>query len=193
MIKRFFKNNFNLFYSRLRLQKGFMLAEVLVVIAISLLFTIVVMVNHKENQKKVILQRAAHKLAQDIRVTQEMVLSGRECQECGGTEPNGYGIYFEEGSDEYTLYADMNGNEAYNGPSNDSVIEKVYLEEGVFIKSIDPASTAVSIHFLPPDPKIIMNSDAGSSDLTTIEIALTDDPTETKTINVNTVGLIEID
>jgi len=193
MIKRFFKNNFNLFCSKLKFQKGLMLAELLIVIAISLLLTLAVVVNNKEGQKKVLLERGAHKLAQDIRVTQEMAISGRECPKCGGTEPNGYGLYFEPGSDEYTIYADMDGNEAYNGPSSDSPIEKIYLERGIFIKSVDPASTEVSVHFLPPDPKIIINLDGGSSNLITIEIALTADPIKTKTITVNTVGLIEID
>ena len=193
MIKRFFKNNFNQFCPKLKFQKGFMLAELLTVVAIILALTLVVMVNHREGQRKAILQRAAHKLAQDIRTAQEMAVSGRECPECGGTEPNGYGIYFETGSDEYTIYADMNGNEAYNGPSNDSPIEKIYLETGTFIKSINPVSAEASIHFLPPDPKIIMNLDGGSSNSITIEIALTASPIKTKTISLNTVGLIEID
>lgn len=195
MVKKFFKDSFNLFYPKLRFQKGLMLLEVLIVVAIILVLTSIVMVSYREGQKKVILERVSHKLAQDIRTAEEMVLSGRECPECGGTEPNGYGIYFEENLDEYLLYADMNGNDFYseNDVPPDAIIEIISLEKGVFIKNIDPAPDKVSINFVPPDPKITMKWEGGGDNQTTITIALEADDTKTKTIRVNTAGLIEID
>jgi len=197
MKKRFFKNSFNLIYSKLRFEKGFMLAEVLIVIAIILVFTSVIMVNHREGQKKVLLERAAHKLAQDIRVTEEMALSGRECLGCGKV-PDSYGIYLEKDSDEYAIYADMNGNELYDSPSADRIIETISLERGVFIKAIDPipavdpAPDNICINFIPPDPEITMKWEGDQTTQIIITIALTADPTKTKTINVNVAGLINI-
>ena len=208
MIKRFFKNNFNLFYSKLRFQKGFMLAEVLVVIAISLLFTLVVMVNYKEGQKKVILQRAAHKLAQDIRAVQEMALSGRECPvlgECGGQIPTGYGIALRITGDNslYSLYADTAEPWEFYSEEDDKTIEVIQLEKDLVIKSISiryigdlpiyPNRTC--LNFKPPDPLITIKpaSNQPSRDIAEITLGFKSGSSDTKKITVNTVGLIEID
>lgn len=194
MKKRFFKNSFNLISSKLRPEKGFMLAEVLIVVAIIIVFTSVIMINHKEGQKRVLLERAAHKLAQDIRVAEEMTLSGRECPECGGVDSESYGIYFEiDTPEQYIIYADKNGNEVYNPPPDDADIEIIALEKGVFIKNIDPNPSKISINFLPPDPTILMKWQGGDTNLTTIEIALKSDETKIRRIKINTAGLIEIE
>lgn len=196
MIKRFLKNNLKLFCSQLRFQRGLMLSELLITVAVILLLTSLVMVNYREGQKGVMLERAAHKIAQDIRAVQEMALSGRECPECGGEEPESYGIYFNKqlSPEQYIIYADKNGNKVYNPPPDDADIEIIALEEGVFIKTIDPNPNKISINFLPPDPTIIMKlQHGGEANETKIEIALTADQAKIKIITINTAGLIEID
>lgn len=205
MIKRFFKNNFNLFYSKLRFQKGFMLAEVLIVIALSLLLTLVVMVNHREGQKKAILQRAAHKLAQDIRAVQEMAVSGRKCPECGGSEPNGYGIEVRTALGNnmlYKLYADTAEPYEFYSEEDDIIIEVIQLEKDVVVKSIsiwitgeDPTSpNRACLNFKPPDPLITIKSQPNetSRDIAEITLGFESGSSDTKKITVNTVGLIEI-
>lgn len=204
MIKRFFKNNFNLFCSKLKFQKGFMLAEVLLVITISLLLTLVVVANYKEGQKKVILQRAAHKLAQDIRAAQEMAVSGSECIDCGPLAPNGYGIEFRTTGDNslYKLYADT--VPPYGFYSGDDIeMEVIQLENNVVIKDIiisfiggfgatNPGR--VCLNFKPPDPLITIKSlpSQPSRDIAQITIGFSSGSSDTKKITINTVGLIEI-
>ena len=201
MITRFFKDNFNLLYLKSRLQKGLMLSEVLIVVAIILVLTSVVMVNYREGQKGVILERAAHKLAQDIRAAQEMALSGKDC--CGVNTPQGYGVYFSINPPpvlKYILYADIlptgSGNEYYSG--NQEKLEDIELGTGVFLKEIkkDISSyTRISINFKPPDPTIKIKEHSGDVGMEKVEltIALETDPSgQTKTILVNKLGLIEI-
>ena len=166
MIKRFFKNNFNLFCSKLKFKKGFTLAEVLIVIAISLLLTLVVVVNYREGQKKVILQRAAHKLAQDIRAVQEMAVSGIKCpdKECEGLEPNGYGIELRTAGDNslYKLYVDTAEPYEFYSEEDDVTIEVIQLEKDVVVESISiwdigevpTYPNKVCLNFKPPDPLI---------------------------------------
>ena len=207
MIKRFFKNNFNLFCSRFRLQKGLMLAEVLIVIAISLLLTLVVVANNKEGQKKVILQRAAHKLAQDIRAVQEMAVSGRECPECGGKRPTGYGIELRTAPGNntiYKLYADTAEPYEFYSEEDDITIEVIHIEKDVVIKDMIisfvgiPSATnpnRVCLNFKPPDPLIAIKSTSSqtSRDIAQITLGFNSGYSGTKRITINTAGLIEID
>lgn len=207
MVKRFFKNNFNLFCSKLRVQKGLMLAEVLIVIAISLLLTLVVVINYKEGQKKVILQRAAHKLAQDIRTAQEMAVSGRECPECGGHAPTGYGIELRTApgnSTIYKLYADTAVPYEFYSEEDDVTIEVIQLEKDVVVKDIIMSfiggfgatnPNRVCLNFKPPDPLITIKSLSNqiSRDVAQITLGFSSGSSDTKRITINTVGLIEID
>lgn len=196
MLKSVSKDNFNLFYSPLRFQKGFILPEILVVVIIILLLTSVVMANHRENQKRITLQRATHKVAQDIRTAQEMAMSGRECPECGGGVPPGYGIFFDVSfPNQYILYADTQpagGDTFYSG---DTVIETINLEKGAVIQDINTFTQQVSINFKPPDPLIDIKFEAGNGNVNSAVITLApeSDSSLTKTITVNTVGLIDID
>lgn len=207
MVKKIFKNNFNLFCSKLRFQKGLMLAEVLIVVAISLLLTLVVMVNHREGQRKVILQRAAHKLAQDIRTAQEMAVSGRECPECGGHTPTGYGIELRSSQGNnmvYKLYADTGEPYEFYSEEDDIIIEVIQLEKDVVIKNLImslmgiPSATnpnRICLNFKPPDPLITIKSlsNQPSRDMVEITLGFNSGSSDTKKITVNTVGLIEVD
>ena len=207
MIKRFFKNNFNLFCSKLRFQKGLMLSEVMIVIAISLILTLVVIVNHKEGQKKVILQRAAHKLAQDIRAAQEMAISGRECPGCEGKIPTGYGIELRTALGNrmiYKLYADTGEPYEFYSEEDDIIIEVIQLEKDVVVKDIIisfigiPSATnpsRVCLNFKPPDPIITIKSLSNqiSRDIAHITLGFSSGSSDTKNVTINTVGLVEID
>lgn len=198
MKKTFFKDSFNLTCSKLSFEKGLMLLEVLTVVAIILVLTLVVMVNHREGQKKVILERGAHKLAQDIRAAQEMAISGKEFD---GKEPFGYGIFIKNTPPpqiKYILYADIipSDDEIYSNLQE--IVESLEFEKGLFIKAIEiddiPGYNYTNIYFQAPDPiiKIKENNQADDFNKVKITIALESDDTRTKTVTVNTVGLIEI-
>ena len=104
----------------------------------------------------------------------------------------GYGIYFEEGANSYALFADWDNDGSYTSwpLSPDEKIEELFLEEGISIISLSPVSfddNSLIITFFPPDPVITINP---SSNYASIKIGFNG---QTKTVSINSVGLITID
>lgn len=179
---------------------SFTLVELLVSMFIIVLIAGVVFANYRQSGQQFALQRSANKLAQDIRRAQQMAMGAKECQECGGGVPPGYGVVLDKDWDtkKYRLYADTNGNNEFFNP-NDPIVEPPYieLESGVIIKEISlPPNTysSVSINFRPPDPimNIKYNVGPGGQSKTIITLALETDPNKTKNVEVNNAGLIEV-
>lgn len=170
-----------------QIQKSFTLIELLVVASIIIILSAIILINWRPGEQQLLLQRAAFKLAQDIRRASEMAMSTKEFQ---GKVPAGYGVYLKQNDNYYLLYADTNpaegGNEKYD--SGDDIIETIYFEKGVYIKNISLSS--LSINFRPPNPIVKIDSLTTSA---TIIITLESDPTKTKTIRVNNVGLIDVE
>jgi len=164
--------------------KGFTLIELLMVVSILLIFTAIYLPNLKKGDELFALQRAANKLAQDLRIASEMAMAGKLI---GSQFPRGgYGIYFPSTSDQYYLFAD-NGNSFYDG--SDSIVENLSLQEkGVTIQSISP-SPPVSIVFFPPDPTVTIKNESGTFSQATITLFQNG---KTMGVRVNKVGLIEI-
>lgn len=180
----------------------------MVITAVVLSLTLFVMVNQRFSQQKFTLQRSAHQLAQDIRRAQEMAMSGRECPECAGQIPRGYGIYLRTtppNNTFYILYADMTSPYKFYNDVGDVIIEDIQLENNVEIKSliisfkgIPPGATTpnrLSLNFEPPDPLIVIKSSSGqtSRDIAEITLGLEFGISDTKKITVNKAGLIEIE
>ena len=185
----------DLTYSR---HRGFTLVELLIVIGIISILTGMVLINFRPGQQQLTLQRAASKLAQDIRRTQEMAMSARECTDptpcpAGGVPSGGYGIYFDQDvAGNYIIYADGGATQNLRRDSVED-LETVFLEQGVSIISVTPTQITrqLSINFKPPDPKTSFKDGAGNIQ-TYAQIILQAD-SKTKTIMVNQVGQIEID
>jgi prepilin-type N-terminal cleavage/methylation domain-containing protein len=175
------------------IKKGFTLVEILVVLFIMVVLAAVVMPNYRRGESELILLRAANKLAQNLRRAEEMAVSAKICDLCGGIVPPGYGVYLKQGEEDYLLYADDNpsdGNEKRDG--GDTEIETISLEKGIFIKNVSPAS--LSINFRPPEPKVkISGSGVDDASLAIITLALKNDPTIEKIIKVNKAGLIYVE
>jgi prepilin-type N-terminal cleavage/methylation domain-containing protein len=165
--------------------KGFTLIELLMVVSILLIFTAIYLPNLKKGDELFALQRAANKLAQDLRIASEMAMAGKLT---GSQFPRGgYGIYFPSTSDQYYLFADSNGDSFYN--ATDSIVENLSLQEkGVTIQSISP-SPPLSIVFFPPDPTVTIKNNSGTSSQATIILFQNG---KTMGVRVNKVGLIEI-
>jgi prepilin-type N-terminal cleavage/methylation domain-containing protein len=181
-------------FSKIKIGAGFTLVEIIVVTTVISILTLFTIANYGKGQKQFTLQRAAHKLAQDIRLAQEMAMSSKECQECGGGIPSGYGVFFNElapNNSSYVIYADTLVDQYYTAA--DYEIEIIDLEPGVIILDVKDFNQ-ISINFKPPDPIIDIKDGLGSSVSTTeITIALESDSSILKTIIVNTAGLIDID
>ena len=182
--------------SKIKKENGFTLLELMVIIAIMITLSLIVLPNYRQGERQFLLQRQAHKLAEEIRAVQGMAISGRECPECVPQKPDGYGVYIDVQQKEIVVYADTNDNQFYGG--GDAFIKDIELEKGVFIKQVNTPPNKVCINFEPPDPKITMKyPQAGGevefSGAAIITLALEVDINQTKTIIVNTVGLIDVD
>lgn len=179
-------------------EKGFMLAEMLVVLFVILILTGLIVANYRAGQRQLALERAANKLAQDIRRVQEMAMSA---QEVNGEIPlRGYGIYLKDVPppqihNSYILFAnkaDATPDYFYYKEAADTVIEDISFE-GEEIKIKDLNLPYLNIVFIPPDPIVFVGKDGETRDEAIITISLIKDTTKTKTITVNKAGLVKIE
>ena len=167
--------------------RGFTLLELTVVIAIIILLSGLVLTNYRVGEREYALLRSAQKLAQDLRTIEKMATASETLPaKCGGEFPaGGYGIYFVTASSSYILFADCDGNGEYDlGPEK---IEEISLESKIKIFALSSDPSPLNITFFPPDPTIIIKPSANPATIT-----LKNDG-KTKTVKINTAGLIEID
>lgn len=180
------------FISKGKLLTGFTLLELMTTIAMISILSVIFVAGYRSGDKTFRLQRAANKLASDIRKAGELALSGKDSRNsCPGA--TGYGLYAEKNQVFYILYADKNGNDGYD--SSDCPIETINLEKGVKISDVDTGTGAdkASINFRPPDPKIDIKWLSGSVSSLKITLALQDNLAKIKAVIVNQSGLIDID
>ena len=182
---------------RMKKNLGFTLIEILIVAAIVVIITPIVIANQRRGEKEFALQRAVHKLAQDIRMAQEMAMSLKECPQCSG-DLSGYGVYIDLATTTmYRIYADdqVTGANGEIYSAGDTIVEDIQLESGVYINSINNTSLSkVSINFKSPDPEIKIREVAADDPMPEIVIELSLlIGSNSKTITVNTAGLIDID
>jgi len=165
--------------------KSFTLVEIIVVIALVVLFTSLILPFYRKGEERFVLERSAYKLAQDIRDAQEMAMSVREIE---GQNVYGFGVHFKESwRNFYVLFADLNGNHHRDG--NDQDIKTYYLERGVEISNLAPSSD-FSVLFAPPDPEVWINNSLTQN--ATVTISVVSSPSLKKNILVNCSGLIEV-
>lgn len=179
---------------------GFTLLEVTIVIFTLAILTSIVLANYRGGERGFSLLRSAHKLAQDLRTTQEMAMAGEMFY--GDFPKGGYGIYFIANSNSYIRFADCNSNGTYDGEISlvcpdcsgasciDNVfsekVEELFLEEKIKVSNLSPSSP-LNITFFPPDPTITINP---PSNFATTTLTLNG---RYKYIKINTVGLIDVD
>jgi type II secretory pathway pseudopilin PulG len=169
---------------------SFTLVELLVSIFIIILIAGVVFANYRQSGQQFALQRSANKLAQDIRRAQAMAMGAKEYQ---GSVPPRYGVEFTTANpDYYILFADNNDNGTYQS-NPDVEVEKIPLEEGVRIVELFTSSpqTGLWITFKSPDPITDIRDPGDPRSLGGIRLIGAN--SQTKTISVNSAGLIEIE
>jgi len=186
-------------------ERGITLIEIIVAIAIITLFSMILLADYPKIRRQFALSRSTYKLAQDLRKTQDLGLSGVQI---AGIQAKGYGIYisFEEDKNkEYIIYADNcpvtpaepDYEYTIGGDCNDSIIETVDIsqaEREVYIKEIIRIDgNQTSINFNPPNPDIVINNIRSNESSIGIVLALSSDSSSTRTVYINTSGLIEVE
>ena len=174
-------------------RNGFTIVEMLVVIAVMAILLGTISIQYSAGKRQLLLNRAAYKLAKDIRRAQEMSLGAKQCCTSPKTVPDGgYGVSFTASSTSYQI-------KAYNGTGGAiATIEDIKIENGVELPSgaiiVDPPGTNVTdvnIKFLPPDPTTVINTvPYPSFSSVRITLLLSADHTKTKTVTINPIGMI---
>jgi prepilin-type N-terminal cleavage/methylation domain-containing protein len=182
-----------------KINKGFTVNELLVVMAIIGILSLVIIPSYKNAKEQLALERSAVQLAQYLAKAREMAMSTQECVPCGNIfPPGGYGIYMRDTpivQRTYILFADMDNDQKYN-PVQDIQIEEIILENKVGI--YDLSKNIINIGFKPPDPTVVLSgkdpADPAFINFSSlsITIALDNNPTRQKIITLNAVGLIDI-
>ena len=166
--------------------KGFTLTELLVICGIIVILSAIVLPSYQVGERSFALQRSAHKLAQDLRVAQEMSMSAKP-YDCGANwKMKGYGINLVQDFDYYLLKARCESTTTPGSYDDGQVGEQIKLEKGVKIKTL--TANPLNIFFYPPDPKI----DLGGLNTAEIILCLKTDEVKTKKIIINKTGLIEV-
>ena len=204
-------------------ESGITLIEIIVVIFITMMFSLILISDFPKIQKQYALSSATYKLSQDFRKTEDLGLSGIKLNDVNGKQifVKGYGIYISSNSKQYKIYADIatldnpKGNQKFddtnvacdkydiNNDQGDCIMETIDLagrNPSLKIMSIDTIENNnshtnfnyISINFMPPNP-IINIDDETSNVYSGIKIILgLVDNTSTRTVLVNTAGLINV-
>lgn len=175
---------------------GFTIPELLVSIFIIVLMTGISVIGWSSGETALALDRAAHKLAQDVRKATELAQRAQplvlplECVSPGKIK--GYGVHVSSGvPTSYIIYAECNDNSAYNSEA-DTIVQTVALEGKIRIASATTPSS-FSVLFVPPVPTITIWSGTGNVDQATITLSVAGDTSRSKTIMITTKGIIDID
>ena len=99
--------------------QGITLIEIVVVIFITVLFFLILISDFPKIQRQFALSRVAYELAQDLRKTQDLGLSGVQLIDKNGQPISikGYGVYVNlvaQFKTQYIIYADVNGDQKYS-------------------------------------------------------------------------------
>jgi len=183
-------------------QRGFTIVELLVTIIIIAVFIAVIVSNFTQIKLQFALSRVSYKFAQDLRKAQNFALTSLEYKDSSGNikSVDGYGVYIDFdnlGNKKYIIYADIIGNQQYdiyNALDNFlDVIDFTLTEPGIIIKQIDNVSgNKVSINFNSSNLNTKITQLNQGQNNVNIVFALESDLTKTKTVSVNTSGLIEV-
>ena len=194
--------------------RGITLIEVVVVIFIISLFSMILISDFPKIQRQFALSRVAYKLAQDLRKTQDLALSGVIIKDQNGSSIaiKGYGIYVNlmQSTTQYLIYADVTpGDRKYIGnfstslcsqsvaQTSDCPIEIIDVSKensDLYIKDIKNVigNNGYGVNFSPPNPKIDINTlSLGKSEIG-IVLGLRSDSSAIRTVWTNTSGLINV-
>ena len=190
-------------------EKGVTLIELVAVVFIIILFTMIVISDFPRIQRQLALSRVTYKLSQDFRKTQDLGLSGIKLSDKNNSPifVQGYGIYMDikpadNKTTRYLIYADINGNQMYDGDfattlcsqvnqtllpgqklQTDCIIQIFDISDAsqggnpnLFIKSITADTTnalsIMNVNFTPPNPTVRISDGTITSNYSNVMIVL---------------------
>ena len=150
-------------------KKGFTLVEALVSVSIVTLIMSSVLFNYVAFNDDLALGSAGQELAISVRQAQTYGLTVREVTKditAGGRFSSAYGIHFNVGASEYYIFADLDGDGAYDEGGGcgsglgggTECVEKITLRNSITIYGVGDAtcptsgSAMMSVTFLRPNP-----------------------------------------
>jgi prepilin-type N-terminal cleavage/methylation domain-containing protein len=180
---------------------GVTLIELLIVVAVMLILMGVSFVGYKQRGEELGLKRAAYKVMADIEQVRETAMSSQKLSS-GDVPKGGWGIHFNTTlPNEYIIFADktLTPNHFYDSGTEGSGTDgfkKIVLDEDnrIEISLLSPTipPNSLDVVFLPPSPDVFINGFSPSLSEAKITVRLSNYPSKTKTIIINSVGLITI-
>ena len=180
---------------------GFTLIELSIVVSIILILSTVVLANYSAGQKELALSRSVYKLAQDLRVAQELAMSTKDFGSPPSPPRGGYGIKFNVSEpNHYILFADCDGGKDYDvtgsaiscfqatsALSYPELVQDISIEKDVKIYSLSTPGNNLIVTFTSPNPDVYFTPD---SSLVIITLSANG---KQKSVKVNKAGLIDIE
>jgi len=165
-------------------QKAFTLLEIVFSSFIVMILTGIVFVSFRGGAATNDLKRSAARVALELRRAQNAALNTTLLN---NEAPFGYGIYFSlNNPDQMIMFADLDDDKSATAGE---FVETIKLEKGVSVVNLNPSSPLV-ILFRSPEPKTFINTqNSGNASVT---LRLDNSPTQTKSININISGQIDI-
>ncbi len=155
---------------------GFTLLEVLIVASIIILLSALVLANAHTGSRGIEVRRSAQTVSSALREAQNDALGSGEA-----------GVYFATGQAPI-FFVDIDNDKLYDAGEEQKT---VILDKNTELSSLVP-SNPLHVFFAPPNPDVYINGILISSDAL-VTVRHIDDASITRTIRINTIGLISIE
>ena len=186
--------------------RGFTLVEMLVVIGMVAILGGIAFVSFRPGNESLALDRASHRIAQDIRRATSLALEAKSINNCTSPDKpaSGYGVYVAKSNPtEYIIYGDCDhtsgsSKEGYKS-GKDVILETIILEAPTLIDSLTVDGAAEgdwSIAFFPPTPVVAICVDDKcdtKSGQASLVLADKNNTALRKTIKVYASGIVDIE
>jgi Tfp pilus assembly protein FimT len=134
-------------------QAGFTIIEIVIVLGVIVIISGLGLANFQSSNNSSSTYSASRDiLTSDLRVAADKALNSERFQ---GQEPTGWGVQISEGTNSYTIFADLNGNRAYDGNEK---FKTVKLNSDLKVYPVYGSTTAGPIVFNAGDAKTYFNN-----------------------------------
>jgi Tfp pilus assembly protein FimT len=178
------------------------MAELLIVLAIIGLLTAVVVAQYRDFDSTTVLRNLAYEIALSVREAQVMTIStsnlggGSILQNQG---QNSYGITFDTNSRSYTIFNDLDGDDAYDAPGE--LVKLITISQGASITNIEEEYTdgstasvgSATITFDRPHLDTAFTTSSNSNAIVELTIEATTQRGGSRLIRITKAGRISVE